>query len=269
MKTIFIMATAAIALWIPLALHGQTAEEQLLTAAREGRTAEVEGLLKAGANVEGPPVGDGTGLPERVYAKRSPLVQAAANGHGDVVRLLLEHGAKMQPGGAGTEAAITAAVAGRHMDVVRLLLDRGAAIEARNGSYSTPLLEASGGSEIEMARLLIARGAQVNVRNKYKETPLIAAAYAGDAEIAALLLEHGAAIEDRSRFGATALQSAVCSELEGSITEAGRLAVVKLLLAHRADPSATDRFGHSALNCEGRKKVSEVAAAVDAAVKQH
>ncbi|MDR3792437.1 MAG: ankyrin repeat domain-containing protein [Terracidiphilus sp.] len=268
MKEILI-AASAILLSFPLAAYGATAEEQLLTAAREGRTTEVEGLLKAGANVEGPPVGDGIGLPERVYAKRSPLVQAAANGHGDVVRLLLDRGAKMQPGGAGTEAAITAAVAGRHMDVVRLLLDRGAEIEARNGSYSTPLLEAAGGSEIEMVRLLIARGAQVNVRNKYKETPLIAAAYAGDAEIARLLLERGAAIEDRARFGETALQTAVCSEINGSITEAGRLAVVKLLLAHRADTSSTDRFGHSALNCEGRKKVSEIAAEVDAAAQRH
>jgi ankyrin repeat protein len=242
-----------------------TAEEQLLAAAKQGRTAEVARLVAEGANVEGP-ARSGNQRAARLYARNSPLIVAAAGGYVDTVKLLLDHGAKVQPGGEGAENALTAAAESGHIAVVVLLLDRGAPMEARNATYSTALLMATG--QLEMMRLLIARGANVNVRNKYGNAPLNAAAYAGNAEAVQLLLAHGADVNNRTRFGVTPLGAAACDALPEHTSEADRVAVVKLLLAHGADPSAEDRFGHSPRNCALAREIAAMAKVIDAAVQQ-
>lgn len=56
----------------------------LMTAARDGDLPTVQRLLAANCMVD-----------QRDHAGRTALSYAAAEGHGDIVRLLLEHGAKV------------------------------------------------------------------------------------------------------------------------------------------------------------------------------
>ena len=82
---------------------------QLYRAARGGRAAEIQPLLKKGANIEAryadgeiwPNVADDT--------KRTPLIAAAINGKTDVMQLLLKKGANIE---AKDEAGINQVLEG-------------------------------------------------------------------------------------------------------------------------------------------------------------
>ncbi|KAI1777162.1 hypothetical protein F4818DRAFT_447956 [Hypoxylon cercidicola] len=70
---------------------------------------------------------------------RTSLYVAASNGHIDIVRLLLDNGAKIDdPNGFGRTPLMKAAER-LHEDVARLLLDRGANIGSRDKNGDTPL----------------------------------------------------------------------------------------------------------------------------------
>ncbi len=90
----------------------------LHTASSTGDTKAVIELLDKGThniNEQGP-----TGF--------SPLMYAAANGHIDTVRLLLDKGADIHAIGSGGDALFWAAEEG-HADVVKLLIDRGSDVD--------------------------------------------------------------------------------------------------------------------------------------------
>src|SRR5262249_49761230 len=63
------------------------------------------------------------------YYTGLPLVNAARNGHIELVRFLLERGAnpnEPEPGFAPHGGALLAAVSGKHLEIVKLLLEHGA-----------------------------------------------------------------------------------------------------------------------------------------------
>jgi hypothetical protein len=108
----------------------------------------------------------------------------------------------------------------------------------------TPLHSAVVGTQnVEIVRLLLESGADVNVRNKRGEAPLsIAVAGRGrdqKTRIVELLLAHGAGVNTRIAVGQdTPLHTAAF---------VGDVAVVKLLLSHKADVNATNSRGKTPL----------------------
>jgi len=67
-----------------------------------------------------------------LYAKkdlRDPLVAAVHRGHGDIVQLLLEHGADVNADAGGCETVLMEAARRGHDVVVKRLLEKGADIE--------------------------------------------------------------------------------------------------------------------------------------------
>jgi hypothetical protein len=88
-------------------------DQSLIDACGKGDVAQAEKLLAQGADVN-------------VTDKQSALVQAAANGHLDCVRWLLDHGADVNlQHGANANALHCAAWYG-HFEIARLLVERGA-----------------------------------------------------------------------------------------------------------------------------------------------
>jgi ankyrin repeat protein len=67
---------------------------------------------------------------------------------------------------------LTLAAAHGHTDLVKALLDRGAVVNARDGTGWTPLHAAAYGGHPEIIRLLLERGAVMPESNWYTPSPL-------------------------------------------------------------------------------------------------
>ena len=120
----------------------------------------------------------------------SPLGLAAFFGRLDAVRVLLQHGARVnQPSNNPQKVMpLHSAVAGGHLEIARALLDAGAEVDAVQEGGFTPLMSAAQNGSVEMVRLLLERGAD---RSKTSEDGRSAYTLADEnqaAEVAALFV---------------------------------------------------------------------------------
>jgi ankyrin repeat protein len=165
----------------------------------------------------------------------TPLIYAAREGWMDIAKTLLDGGAPINQTSADGSSALLVAVQNGQSDVARLLIDRGANPDLANTRGWTPLYIAiknrtfeTGGlpaphSEgmIEIIKALVEKGANVNARLK------------ADTEV-------------RNDFRAIWLEETGATPfLRASFT--GDLEVMKLLLAHGADPKIATGDGTTAL----------------------
>jgi ankyrin repeat protein len=252
---------------------GQTA---LMIAARSGSAAVVELLLDAGADADAATTAEEP--PRFVPPSESPA--GLSRGIGIVRAGWPEDRGKRFPAGGAKTALLYATRAG-HLEVARLLIERGANLELADGNGVTPLLSAvlnasvfrvtrSGSSEhLHVASLLLDAGANVNAMDWYGETPLWAAVDLRNLELGPAdratgirdaafalierLLDAGANPNARTRefpherrYIVSAVGSVAWVDLTGQTpflraAAAGDLRVMRLLLAHGADPNlATD-----------------------------
>jgi ankyrin repeat protein len=171
----------------------------LVLAAREGGLESIAALLAAKANPN-QTAGDGS----------SALLVAIQNGHYDVAKYLVEHGADVNLANDKGWNPLYLAVKHRNIetgtipvpnaeqavDFIKLILDRGgvnvnarlkANTEIRNGQRATwlneagatPFLRAALCGDIEMMKLLLAHGADPKINTEDHTTPLMAAAGVG------------------------------------------------------------------------------------------
>jgi ankyrin repeat protein len=120
----------------------------------------------------------------------SPLKNAAAKGHMEIVRLLLAHGADpnlREEGIAPHGHALYAAAANRHYDVAKLLLEHGAFPNPPVESSADALSRAISNSDQPMIELLCSYGAARSME--------LLAAY-GDVQTAAAVLSANPALAD-------------------------------------------------------------------------
>jgi len=130
-----------------------------------------------------------------------PLVMAARNGDPKAMKLLAQQRGDKFPAGALTGAASADCLA-----CVRMILA---------GSYSkdstgSALRNAAATSSLELMNALLAAGADVNSKDAFGSTALMHAAYSDYAETerVKLLLDHGADVNIRDSKGDTALRIA-------------------------------------------------------------
>jgi len=169
-------------------------------------------LIRAGASIDKSDRNGGTALYSAAEWRRT-----------DVVALLLEHGAAVEPPGGGPAvSALHRAVMGTDGDpagTVRLLLEAGADPNRRfdhltRGAHGqTPLLEAVTRDEVEIARLLVRAGADVNASTAEGRTPIVVAQ---SPEMIEVLLAAGAAVGGQDTDGETALHHAASATNQAS-----------------------------------------------------
>ncbi|KAJ5100637.1 hypothetical protein N7456_006689 [Penicillium angulare] len=178
------------------------------------------------------------------------LYAASSKGLKSIVRMLLDKGADVNSPGGLCGNALQGACAEGHSEVVLMLLEAGA-YPRHEGLFGCPLFIASANGYREIVIQLIKYGADVNYQIRSRGTALLAACFGGHGNIARLLLEHGADINIQSRFSSyrgnkyqNALQAA-CIE--------GHKEIAQMLLEKGANLNASDSFCHNALEgaCSG------------------
>lgn len=200
---------------------------------QELETALVETLLAAGSPVNARSQG------------MTPLMRAAWAERGDVVALLLAHGADIDAGEEGVHdpgrTALICAVQGEDMEIPRTLLEHGASPDLGRKSGMPPIYYASEAGNAALIRLLLEHGASVNIdaaEGSFQSrcNPLHAAAGKGDPDIVDLLLDSGARPDFRIDKGETALHRAA---EKGSWQAVDRLLAADAPIEARCDKGKT------------------------------
>lgn len=125
----------------------------------DGKTEEVQRLLKAGADVS---IANNYGV--------TAMELAAEVGNTAILRLLLDAGANVDSPNPDGQTALLAVARTGNVEAAQLLLDRGAKVDAKEKfGGQTALMWASARRHPKMMELLISRGADVNARSAARD----------------------------------------------------------------------------------------------------
>ena len=142
----------------------------LIIAARDGKLDFVKVLLRYEANIEAR--GTMKNVEGRVVEDCTALWIAAAKGHFDVVRLLIEQSAEVDSRTSVGSTPLRAAAFCGHLDIVRCLVENGADVNARNNFNSTPLMITCYKGHPNVASYLVKHGANINLQDNKGESCL-------------------------------------------------------------------------------------------------
>ncbi|KAL7924217.1 ankyrin repeat-containing domain protein [Trichoderma austrokoningii] len=161
-------------------------------------------------------------------------------GHADIVRLLLDWGAVVNPGDDGyVHAYVHAIIAASFtkpkegyegdIEMVQLLLDHGADInQTGSNMYGCALQAATMAENTKLVRFLLDHGAEVDLEFANSGTALKSACAQGHNEIARLLLDRGADVNAGGRNAGVIIQTACWCERSND-------EMIHMLLDHGAD----------------------------------
>mmetsp|Transcript_39267 Transcript_39267/g.85415 ORF Transcript_39267/g.85415 Transcript_39267/m.85415 type:complete len:354 (-) Transcript_39267:383-1444(-) len=203
---------------------------RLFEAARKGEVGMVRSLLKlAGAQVN---------CQDHDHHGYTPLHEAAAGGHTQIVQTLLAYGASPDFKANKGFAPLHLAAADGCVDTVRAMVNGGAFIDVQENKGRTPLHLAAGMGHRDTAMHLLAVGAEVDIRDNEGDSPLLWAAAEGHASTVQALLKGGARINLQSNDGQTALHMAA---------RWGHTETAQVLIAARAKVDLQNNDGDSPL----------------------
>lgn len=187
-------------------------------------------------------------------ALRQALQKVAARGKLSIVRLLIEHGADVNPRRDSEVPAIVKAAEGGNVAVVSELLAHHADPNARNRLGQTALFIAAIKGHDKVIETLADARADVNARDKEGRSPLLYLASEKKAktkwttDTLSLLLHHGADTEVRDQIGRSALLWAATNS---------NIDLARFLLAHRAKVGAANNRGRTALHLSAESNDEE------------
>ena len=221
----------------------------LLQASRVGDSAMVDLLLRSGAN------------PNKAHPEgETPLLAAARSGSVPTVRLLLTRGIDVNATEKfqNTTAVMWAAAEG-HIDVVDVLIEAGADInrqghittltDRNNADHPTggftPLMWAARAGNDALVRRLVAKGANINLKNGDSASAAMVAIYNDRFDVAKTLIELGSDVNDGSLYVAVEMRDATTDQFafDGSRrrpdypNQTTALDLVRILLERGADPN--------------------------------
>jgi ankyrin repeat protein len=260
----FALALAAIVLLTQASVAREpdaAAAAALFKAVRSGDVSATRALLPHHRNLN-EPLPDGSTL----------LAWAVESQNGELVRLLLDHGARAN--GVGTVSVAPLFIACQYGDpaILAALLDAHADVKATRADGIAPLSVCAGNAPANILQRVLAAGAVVDQPDETGQTALMWAAAKGRVDNIKLLVAHGAQVNGKSAKGFTPLFFALKSHVPDApvtVLEAGAdpdyvapdgTSVVQLamyqkdyafagrMIARRADLGAFDRNGNQLLH---------------------
>lgn len=240
--------------WMETALFGTAAElKARLDAGLDPNSASAEGttlLMMASTDVDKVRLLIDRGADVKAKAKSgftALMIASTYLGTSESVKLLVEHGAELNPGKDVLNNAsplFLAAMAGDH-DNVAFLLAKGADPNRRMdiiGMFpTTPLIQAAFSDDPAVLKQLMAGGANVHEKDPDSMTPLHWAVVAHQPDEVKALLDAGADVNAVDRFGFTPL-------LYASTIDFGDAATARILLRAGADPNIKSKKGETAVS---------------------
>ncbi len=184
------------------------------------------------------------------------LMLGAANGHADIVRILLSKGADASILGYDGFAALHLAAQDGHVTVAGVLLEGGADINLRahNSNGGTALLMASQKGHLDVIAMLIDAGADLRETTTKGSSPLHMAAEYGHLDAIAALVKAGGDPRAQTSEGVTPLHLAA---------QNGHLEIMVTLVNAGGDPRATNySTGHAPLHLAAQNGHAEVVSAL-------
>lgn len=181
------------------------------------------------------------GAADQAYGNgKTPLMAAAKNGDRARVDALIKQGTDVNGANDNGGTSIMYAALSGDPETVSLLLRGDADVNAAAKNGWTALMIAAVKGHVSVAETLLAYGADPNKADIYSWTPLMRAVSEDRRRIVQVLLEHERInVNQPGENGVTALHLAVLN---------GDPDIVKLLLAHGADPGIEDHSGRTALD---------------------
>ncbi|XP_064141018.1 ankyrin repeat domain-containing protein 26 isoform X6 [Loxodonta africana] len=196
-------------------------------AASVGNVAKVQQILLLGKN----------GLNDRDKTNRTALHLACANGHPEVVTLLVERKCQLNLCDSENRTALIKAVQCQEEECATILLEHGADPNLTDVSGNTALHYAACGQNISIAAKLLSHGANIEARNKNDLTPLLLAVSENKQQMVEFLVKKEANIHAVDKAKRTALMLAVNYDSTN---------IVRLLLQQGIDVFSEDVYGWTA-----------------------
>jgi ankyrin repeat protein len=212
--------------YIPYFYKGSL-DYNLMIAASEGYTGEVDRLILKGADVLAT-------TDEGV----TPLIFAISNDRTKAAKMLINYGSDPNQMTSHGETPLLIAVKRQNAEIAEALLRSGAEIDSTDKFKATPLHYAAVYDYLQVTDMLLYYNASMNKRAIEGSTPLLAAVWAGNADIADLLIQNGAKIEIPDNEGFTPFLIAAMN---------GDTLIMKLLIKKGVNIYATNKSLHNAL----------------------
>lgn len=180
------------------------------------------------------------------------LTMAVYRNYADVVRLLLDKGARVSAGDRYGNVPLQAIGSDTSPELVEALLAHGGDGNKATGNNAAPFVWVMRIGRWDLVEMMLLHHADVNRLGDEYNTPLMVAAREGRMDMVHLLLRYHADVNGHGSGGSTPLMAAA---------EAGRLDIIKLFLIEGGDIHARDQNGATALMCAAYGKQGEDEAA--------
>jgi ankyrin repeat protein len=200
----------------------------LLIAASEGYTSEIERLIKKGADIE-----------VETSQGATPLVLAVSNNKLNAVMALLAHHPVVDKVTRDYETPLMVAAKFDYQQVAEKLIRAGANVNFQDAKSATPLHYTSLYGYLVLSDLLIYYDANMDLPAIDGSTPIHGAVAAGNSSVVDLLIQRGANIEAKDNQGLTPYLTAAFY---------GDTILMDLLQKNGANIHAEDNKGYNALS---------------------